>query len=331
MSRGNSGRAGGVYDDWNAIGYKPNTANSQESAIEFMYIKLLTDLAASRFKWEGMPEEIDVRYLELTLFYQALSVFYRDGRYDKYLCLRANTNGYLDYQNNPTAFNVVGNNFVGTTISASKDGEYVIENNAGKVSVTMGMGIPIWANKMRRPDIDIVRIYARKLANFDRTIEINSMNARRPKLIASTENTRLSMSNIGRQIEEGQNNIQVNGALDLEGIKTLDLGIDPMTILNLDIVRDRQWNKCMTLLGIDSANQDKKERLVSDEVSANNEQSSMMRYVNLNERIAAADRINKHYGTNIKVSYYTDEEREDLNLPSTNLPDNDDEEDDSNE
>lgn len=328
-------RAGGIYDEWRNMGFKKNPSNRREQLIENMYIRLLTDLAASRFKWSNVPEEIDLRFLELTLFYQALSVFYFDGRYDKYMALRANMNGWLDYQNNPTGYNVIGNNFTSVSVSAIRDTELTIENVNTKKSVKqrIGKGIPIWANKQRIPDIDIVLIYAQKLANFDRTVEINSSNARMAKVVVTNENMNLTMSNISRQIEEGQNNIKIRGNVNLEDIQALDLGVDPLTILNLDIVRDRQWNKCMTLLGIESSNQDKKERLVSDEVTANGDQTSMMRYVNLNERRRAAEAINKHYGLKIEVEYYTDEERKALMLPSANINDyndNDGVEDDEN-
>lgn len=304
-------RAGGVYDEWRNMGFKRNPANRQEQMIENMYIRLLTDLAASRFKWSNVPEEIDLRFLELTLFYQALSVFYHDGRYDKYMALRANMNGYLDYQNNPTGFNVIGNNFTSVSVSAVKDTKLFLqtENGREKVPEVIGQGIPIWANKQRIPDIDIVLIYAKKLAGLDRTVEINSANARMPKVVVSNENMNLTMANLSRQIEEGQNNLKVRGNVALEDIKALDLGVDPLTILNIDIVRDRQWNKCMTLLGIESANQDKKERLVSDEVTANGDQTSMMRFVNLNERRVAVKKINQKYGLKIEVEYFTDEER----------------------
>jgi Phage Connector (GP10). len=312
-------RAGGVYDEWRNMGFKRNPGNRHEQNIETMYIRLLTDLAASRFKWTNVPEEIDLRFLELTLFYQALSVFYYDGRYDKYMALRANINGHLDYQNNPTGFNVIGNNFNSISVSAIRDTKIFLETENGKdkVSQRIGKGIPIWANKQRIPDIDIVLIYARKLAKLDRTVEINSDNARMPKVVVTNENMNLTMSNISRQIEEGQNNIKIRGNVNLEDVKALDLGVDPLTILNIDIVRDRQWNKCMTLLGIQSSNQDKKERLVSDEVTANGDQTSMMRFVNLNERRAAVKKINKEYGLNIEVEYYTDEERAALDVPQT--------------
>jgi hypothetical protein len=312
----NYNQAGGLYAEWANMGFKKNPANRQEQMIENMYIRLFTDLCASRFKWSGVPEEIDLRFLELTLFYQALSVFYFDGRYDKYMSLRANMNGYLDYQNNPTGYNVIGNNFTSVSVSALKDTSSFDKHN---ISQIIRKGIPIWANKQRTPDIDIVLIYAKKLANFDRTVEINSMNARMPKVVVSNENMSLTMSNLSRQIEEGQNNLKVRGNVNLEDIKALDLGIDPLAILNIDIVRDRQWNKCMTLLGIQASNQDKKERLVSDEVTANGDQTSMMQFVNLNERRHAAKIINKYYNLDIEVDYYTETEKAMLNMPTNNI------------
>lgn len=42
--------------------------------------------------------------------------------------------------------------------------------------------------------------------------------------------------------------------------------------------------ECMTFLGIENANMDKKERLVSDEVNANNQQVIASRNIWLSER-----------------------------------------------
>ena len=119
MGSNNRPRAGGIYDEWRKHGFESNNVNRQELSIEHMYVRLLTDLAASRFKWTNLPEEIDVRFLELTLFYQAMSIFYFDGRYDKFMAMRGTTNGTIDYQNNPTGFQPIGNNFVTVPVEVS--------------------------------------------------------------------------------------------------------------------------------------------------------------------------------------------------------------------
>jgi hypothetical protein len=131
------------------------------------------------------------------------------------------------------------------------------------------------------------------------------------KFVVSNEQQKLSTTNINRAITEGQNGIQVAGPLqDLEFVKVLDLGVNPDNIEKLHILRTRMWNECMGLLGIDNANQDKKERLVSAEVDANSDQTSMHRFVNLNARRMACEQINKVFDDlNVSVDYYTEEEK----------------------
>lgn len=290
----------------NKTPFAQNPANNRFSLIERMYQRILTELATNRFKWTGLPDEIDVRFLEITLFYFALSVFYKDHRFDKFMALRGGSSGWLNMTDNPQYFNVVGNNFVGGIVSATSE-TYTDEPKPKLVS---GKAIPIWSNYLRMPDLDIVTIYASKLAEIDRTIEINSKNARQTKFISANENQKLSFTNISRQVDEGQQVISVGGmAQDLAFIQALDLGVDKDMLMNLNVLRNSMWSQCMGLLGIDNANQDKKERLVESEVDANSDQTSNMRYVNLNARRMAADAINKEYGLDVKVEYYTDEER----------------------
>lgn len=268
-----------------------NPEDSRTALLERMYVRILTELAVNRFKWSGMPDSIDVRWLELNLFYRALSVFYWDTDYDRFLALQGAGTSFMNMLNNPTAFNVIGNNFVGKTVSARD-------------------AVPIWANYLRIPDLDIVQIYATRLAELDRTIEINAHNARRSRILVATENQRLSVENINRQIDEGHAAIRVNQGYSPDMVQNLDLGVDPDSLEKLHILRTRQWNECMGMLGIENANQDKKERLVAAEVDANNDQTSMTRYMNLNARREAADRVNKKWPTlNISVEYRTDAER----------------------
>lgn len=261
--------------------FKENTANTREAKIERMLIRSITEMAVNRFKWTGLPKSVDIRYMELTLFTFGLSVFYWDKDYDKFLALQAGASGRMNYAQNPTAFTINGNS---TFVSKRLPAKHVV---------------PIWSNYLRIPDYDIVEIYAQRLAELDRTIEINSKNARRPKVLVTNENQRLSGVNIVRQFDEGNPLIQINrdsgiGALN-EYVTSFDMGVDPDTIEKLHIVRTRLWGECMGMLGFDFANQDKKERLVASEVDANNSQVDAMRAANLNARKFAAEQINEKY------------------------------------
>lgn len=298
--------------------FNNNTASTRTALIQRMYMRILTEMATNRFKWTGLPDSVDPRFLELTLFYRALSVFYFDKDFDKFFALQGGAAGELNMMNNPTWYFVTGNAFVSKRLSAFPQNK---QDDKGFWYREEAECVPIWANYLRVPDLDIVMIYAHKLAEADISIEINVKNARRPKVIAVDENQRLSATNITRQIDEGNPLIQISSNGGMSILPTaLDLGIDPDAIEKLSIVRTRLWNECMGLLGINNANQDKKERLVESEVGANDDQIQVTKDVNLNARKLAAYQINQRYGLAVDVCYNTDIEME-LNstIPGTNL------------
>jgi hypothetical protein len=268
--------------------YRVSSAVDRGWYIETMMQRILLELAMNRFKWENLPDDVSQRWIEYQLAQNALAVFYRDEKFKKHFALAGTGQGNINLIGDPTQFLVYGNNFYSKTLDAADC-------------------VPIWANYTRSPDMDIILVYAHRLAQMDQTIEINSLNARKTKFIAAQETGRLSAVNVNKMIEDGATAIPVTDPAYLEAtIGVLDLGINPDTIVNMHILRSREWNEVMGLLGINNANQDKKERLVADEVSANDDQIASIRAVQLNSREMAVDKINKKYGLKIKVSYQTD-------------------------
>ena len=70
--------------------------------------------------------------------------------------------------------------------------------------------------------------------------------------------------------------------------------------------------ECMTLLGIENANMDKKERLVSDDVNANNQQVIASRNIWLSERKKAIEELNKKFNLNASVEFAPYEDFEEI-------------------
>lgn len=281
-------------DVWNSV-YQPflnprRTASSDTQAIAWMIERKLLELSMNRFTWEGLPDEIDVRWMEMSLNFYGLSVFHFDPEYDKYFAMRAAPGGQLNFVGNPTEYHVYGNQFYNKTLGIDKC-------------------VPIWANYMRMPDWDIIRIYSTRLAEMDRTIEINAQSARRSKIITASENQRLTAMNMNRMIDEGSAFIPVDTSFDpANAIQTFDLGINPDSIINMHMLRTREWGECMTMLGINVSNQDKKERLTAAETSGNDDVIATIRATNLQARERACDEINKMYpNLNVSVRYTTDE------------------------
>lgn len=278
-----------------------NPSQQRQMVMERMYIRMLSEMAMNRFEWKGLPDSIDIRYLELCLFNQALSVFYFDTDIDQFLALQGAPAGPPNFAMNPTMYTITGN----STFASKRLAEKHV--------------VPIWANYMRMPETDIVMIYAGKFAELDRTIEINSKQARKTKVLAANANQRLSIRNFNEQIDRGDALVEINadgylGQNIEQMITSIDLNGDPHAIEKLHILKTRLWGECMGYLGIDFANQDKKERLVADETHANDKQVSQMRRVSLNARQKAADDINKKWPNivaltgGVSVDYYDSED-----------------------
>lgn len=284
--------------------FKGNPAGNRLSTIERMYIRILTELSANRFKWIGLPASVDERFLELTLFHQALCVFYFDTDYDRYLALRAAGIGPVNMYDNPTTFAITGNGRIKSkTLHAGSRTKSTIVAGEEVFTEYPPECVPIWGNFLRIPDKDIIWVYASKLAKVDRTIEINLDAMRYTSVITTTENQRLTWVNVMRQHSEGQPIIFGTEGLDMNNVQAFNVGVDKDVVLNLQLTKAKLWNECMTLLGINNSNQDKKERLVEAEVGANDEQVISNRGIALNSRRIAVSQINDLYKLSIDVGW----------------------------
>jgi hypothetical protein len=294
--------------------FRGNAPRDRHALYETMYMRVLCEYATNRFKWTGLPEEIDRRFVEYELFRHALVVFFHEdeksnprgegfAHFDRYFALRGSGAGAWNMYDNPTTFTVVGNNMGGLLPR----------------KLTGRQCVPIWANTMRVPDWDLVLLQATKLADIERTIEINLKAMRKPFLIGVNDNERMTFMNVWRAADEGDP--VVWGTPDLmarvdDAIKLLDLKIDKDLVLNLQISKAKIWNETMTFLGINNSNQDKRERLVADEVAANDQQVSAARNSAMGARKYAAEQINRMFKLNVTVEWNEDE----LIMPGTDGP-----------
>ena len=271
-----------------------NNTQQEKSLEEYMYRRLLTELAVNRFKWTGMPEEIDCRFLELTLFYQALSLFYFEERFGKYMAVRGGGIGAINALDQPTEYLAILNGTDGTPNRQLKKDECV----------------PIWSNYLRTPDWDVVTIYSKRLSDFDVTVDTNVIGLRHPTVFAVEESERQSFANIFRSIQRGEPAIYGYKNLSPQDLKdklfALNNGVQTNAVTDVQISKSKVWNECMTYLGINNSNQEKRERLVEDEVSANNDQVNAFRNIALNARKQACEEINKMFKLNVDVEWNLD-------------------------
>lgn len=272
-------------------------ARDATQEIQWMLERKLMEISMNRFTWTGMEElGINIRWMEMAINFTALAVFHQiltPEFGEKYEALRGGAGPRLTRTGDPSSFWIY-------TMDATPNEEIKAEDC-----------VPIWGNFMRIPDWDIITVYARRMANIDRTLDINIKQLRHPKILKTTTNSSLSIRNLSRQIDEGVDAIEVDtSSLDpLDAIEVLDMGIDKDQLLNTHIFRTREWSECMTMLGINNSNQDKKERLTAAETAGNDDVIATIRETNLKARRIACDQINeKYFGGQEKVSvdYTTD-------------------------
>lgn len=285
------------YLSMGAGGSREKASVTRERLLESEYTRILIELCANRFKWKGLPASVDVRYLELTILKHALSVFYYEQKYGRFVSMQGAPVGLTNMQDEPVSFTIPRR---GITEMGGKKSRW--------------QSVPIWGNYTRSSDMGLIAIFAQRLAQIDRTIEINTKQARRPTVLAGNKNQRHTLTMINNQIDEGIGVIGIGNGVDMEQIKAFDMGFNPQTIEQNHISRGRVWNQCMSLLGINNANQDKKERLVSDEVAANDEQVSAMKSVYLNARQHAAEEINRMFDGSPEHAAFTGYTGEPLNV-----------------
>jgi hypothetical protein len=151
-------------------------------------------------------------------------------------------------------------------------------------------------------------MYARRLYEIERTLDVNVKAQKTPVLITCSENQRLTMKNLYMQYDGNEPFIFGDKNLDLNSIKVLKTDA-PFLGDQLNMLKREIFNEALTYLGISNINVQKKERMVTDEVTRNMGSIEAQKYTRLNARKDACKKINKMFGLEIDVEY-----REDIKL-----------------
>lgn len=263
----------------------------QNQRTYLQYVNRLTELSISMFDWKNLPDTIDARFLELALFNDGMAVFFKDEVMG-YLGLQVMIGGALNVYRIPitrTAF----------------------AQNGYQMKLDANNSVIIFNNMLHTNSILDVQEMSKRLYEIQRTIDVNVIQQKTPKIITCTENQRLVMKNLYAQYMGNEPFIFGDKNLDLSGIKTLDT-TSPYVADKLYELKTQYWNEALTYLGISNVNTIKKERMITDEVQRNLGGTIASRYSRLFMRQQACEQINKMFGLNISVDY-----REDMQVLDT--------------
>lgn len=266
------------------------TMNNQEA--DFIYYTYLQMLSLNMFKYKGLPESIDVFYLEYILQTRGYVGFYEDDRLGL-ICTEITLGGQLNHYGLPTIYHTVSPSpLLKKTL---KNSECVIMKNS-----PLYVGIFPYLN-----------FFAKKLALTSQTMDQNLKMQWTPYIITGDKRMLNQFKTFMKKILQGVQTIFTSKGFRLEDVNVLQTNA-PFIADELHGMKQAILRECMTLLGIENANMDKKERLVSDEVNANNQQVIASRNIWLSERKKAIELLNKKYGLNASVEFAPYEDFEEI-------------------
>ena len=249
------------------------------------YYNRLMELAISMFEWKNVPETIDVRFLELALFSDGKAVFFYDDDIG-YLALRCMLGGDFNVYEIPLKRTAYGAN--GYMANLTHENSVIIYNNL------------LHTNSMLDTEM-----FARRLYNIDRIIDVNINAQKTPILIKCSENQRLTLKNLYMQYDGNEPVIFGDKDLNTNPLQTLKTDA-PFLADKLSDIKARLWNESLTYLGISNTNMVKKERMLRDEVLRNQGGTIASRYSRLESRRQACTKINEMFNLDIWCDYRAD-------------------------
>lgn len=274
----------GNLDFYPILSWKSVAQMSNNITFSYYYYKLMLVVRAL-FDWSNLPNNMEGRWIENYLFSDGQCVFFKDNNLG-YMVAGVAQDGGVNCYNDPTTVTPVAVNYVYSGNKPLMCGEdcYIIRNN-----------------DLRLPEFAVVRYYAYKLANLDRAIDVNIEAQKTPIVVKCSDKQRLSLKQAINQRKDNEPVIWTDSDEDIKAmIETLDLK-PPMVFKDLQVQKHMIINEFFTDIGVNNANMDKRERMVANEVEANNEQVKACEDVLLRSREEACKRINEIFGLNISV------------------------------
>ena len=250
----------------------------------FDYVERLKKICLSMFEWVNLPESMNARYLEECLYYKGQAALLKDETYG-FINTQAASGGYLNIYGLPSQLNCYSYQYqkvrnLYTGLDGTKDKDCVLVMN----------------NWQRIPTVNTIELFCQRLAEAEMTASVNIKAQKTPVLIVVDENQRLMMENLYAQYDGNRPFIFGDkNQLSENAIKCISTGADFIADKVMDY-KKQIWNEALQFLGINTLQTEKKERLITDEASSNNELINLNLQSMLIPRQEAAKQFNKLFG-----------------------------------
>lgn len=266
---------------------KTRMINSQMSnfATYNMYFRQMLALAENVFEFENLNKFVDISYLNKTLLRQGSIAFFKDEILGL-LALPYRSLSTLDIYGRPKKIEVFSkaNNY--HRILKKKEFVIMYDNNGR---------YPLY--------LDISQM-AQRIANCVRTQDINISQQKTPRVWKASSDSlatiRSMLNNIDSNVESVVAHESAAAIDDLECV----LQPAPYVADKIDLHLKELWAEYFRLIGVANIQEQKRERVIQDEMIASQGGTIASRYSRFQPRQNAIDQINERFNENLSVRYY---------------------------
>ena len=248
------------------------------------YLNRFEKICLSMFEWVNLPESMNARFLEYCLYMEGQAALLYDEEFG-FINTKAASGGYLNIYGLPTQLNCYSHQYqkirnLYTGLEGTQDKDCILVMN----------------NWQRTPTVFTIQLFCQRLAEAEMTASVNIKAQKTPVLIVVDENQRLMMENLYAQYDGNRPFIFGDkNQLSENAIKSISTGAEFVADKVMDY-KKAIWNEALTFLGINNLSNEKKERLITDEASSNNELINLNLQSMLIPRQEAAKQFNKLFG-----------------------------------
>lgn len=271
------------------------------------FFAILVSKALDRYSFDGLPETVSERVLKLSLLYYASVCFFEYKGSIMALPGASGTSGVTVYGDYTDCW-VYGRNGFNKQIRLWLPGEEELPFLAqAYMSVPeekrKARGVWFRENEQKFPFLNLSIMFADELADSWRKVSIARKNAAVPYIIKTKQSL---LETVRRMLTNRDNNEEAivlsTGGLSLDDIDIMPINVTAEAIkIHTDLV-EWYYSQYDALCGLNSnANPDKAERLLVDEVNANNESTSCYIDSTVAYIQQGLDEVNKRFGTHITV------------------------------
>ncbi len=248
------------------------------------YLERMKKICLSMFEWQNLPDTMNARYLEMCLYYKGQAALLKDDTYG-FINTQAADSGYINIYGLPTLLNCWSYSY------NSQRNLYVPDSD----DTEQDSCISVMNTFERVPTCATIELFAKRLAEAQRTIDINLAAQRTPCLVLTDKNQEFTLRQMYAQYEGNSPVIYANkDQLNPEAIKTIDTQA-PYVIDKLMGYKREIWNEFLSFIGVSNLSE-KRERLVTAETDSNNELVNLNMQSYLVPRQKACEEFNKLFG-----------------------------------